>query len=269
MLRTRIITAVIALLILGTVVFVLPPDAVKVVIGLLVLAGAWEWSGFLGLSSKSLRLLYVAIIDGLIATVVFAFPENTLLVLQVACAWWFLAFIWTLLFPTPIPHVVRWICGAFVLVPLFVRRQAVRSRQARAEHQSRQDLGRRLRRSADGHCAVGDLGAEPGVAAGGSRAVLHCRRRVIHCRRSDGKHVQAHGRRKGQRVAVSGAWRGVGPGRQHCGRGTFVCAGCRMAGACPMSRSACIHCRLRRLVCNTAGTAGPAASPLQMMAKHD
>ena len=120
MLRTRIITAVIALLILGTVVFVLPPDAVKVVIGLLVLAGAWEWSGFLGLSSKSLRLLYVAIIAGLIATVVFAFPENTLQVLQVACVWWFLAFIWTLLFPTPIPHVVRWICGAFVLVPLFV-----------------------------------------------------------------------------------------------------------------------------------------------------
>lgn len=120
MLRTRIITAVIALLILGTVVFVLPPDAVQVVIGLLVLAGAWEWSGFLGLSSTFFRVLYVAIIAGLIAVVVFAFPQDTLLVLQIACAWWFLAFIWTLLFPTPIPAAVRWICGAFVLVPLFV-----------------------------------------------------------------------------------------------------------------------------------------------------
>ena len=39
--------------------------------------------------------------------------------LQVACAWWFVAFLWTLRFPTAIPMPVRWICGLLVLVPLY------------------------------------------------------------------------------------------------------------------------------------------------------
>ena len=37
-----------------------------------------------------------------------------------ACAWWVVAFLWTLRFPTPIPPAVRWICGLLVIVPLFV-----------------------------------------------------------------------------------------------------------------------------------------------------
>lgn len=120
MLRTRIITAVISLLVLGAVLFVLPPEAVQVVLVLLILAGAWEWSGFLELSSPAWRLSYVAIIAALIAAVVLVLPVNAHLILQVACVWWFIAFIWTFLFPTPIPVIVRWICGAIVLVPLFV-----------------------------------------------------------------------------------------------------------------------------------------------------
>ncbi len=118
MLRTRIITAVISLLVLGAVLFVLPPDAVQFVIGILILAGAWEWSGFLGSKSTPLRLFYVALVGALVALV--AISDLTVLILQIACACWFVAFIWTFFFPTPIPMVVRWTGGVLVLIPLFV-----------------------------------------------------------------------------------------------------------------------------------------------------
>lgn len=54
------------------------------------------------------------------ATVALLVPERSELVLQIACVWWFIAFIWTFFFPTPIPVAIRWLAGALVLVPLFV-----------------------------------------------------------------------------------------------------------------------------------------------------
>lgn len=119
MLKTRIITAIISLLVLGAVLFVVPPEAMPVVFGLLVLAGAWEWSAFLGLTATPVRLVYVALIAALASLVLFQYPHQIDLVLQMACVWWFIAFVWTFLFPTPVPTAIRWICGALVLVPLY------------------------------------------------------------------------------------------------------------------------------------------------------
>ena len=45
--KQRIITALIALAVLGVLLFAMPPIVVRFAIGLLVLVGAWEWSGFL------------------------------------------------------------------------------------------------------------------------------------------------------------------------------------------------------------------------------
>jgi phosphatidate cytidylyltransferase len=118
MLKTRVITSVISLLALGVILFVIPPRATEVVIGLLVLAGAWEWSGFLGLKSSVVRALYVLLIAVLCA-VPYVVPDVAVIVLQIAFAWWLVAFVWAMLFPTPIPAAVRWVCGALVLVPLF------------------------------------------------------------------------------------------------------------------------------------------------------
>ncbi len=120
MLRTRIITAVISLVIIGAVLFILPATAAKLVIAVLILAGAWEWSAFLSFSSDATRVGYVTLIAALMAVVVWVIPGMFDRILMFACIWWFVAFIWTFLFPTPIPVAVRWICGALVLVPLFV-----------------------------------------------------------------------------------------------------------------------------------------------------
>ena len=117
--KQRIITAAIALLALLAVLFVLPGQVALVVIVAVMLGGAWEWSAFLGVSGNAGRFIYVAVIAALIAAVSFLDVDTTL-VFTVALVWWVAALIWTFFFPTPIPAAVRWLCGALVLIPLYV-----------------------------------------------------------------------------------------------------------------------------------------------------
>jgi phosphatidate cytidylyltransferase len=118
-LRKRITTSVVSLVLIGIVLFVLPLQYAEWIIGLLLLVGAWEWAGFLELSSAPARAAYTAIVAACLAFVYFVSPEKTNLILQVACVWWFIAFFWNLRFPTAIAMPVRWICGLLVIVPLY------------------------------------------------------------------------------------------------------------------------------------------------------
>jgi phosphatidate cytidylyltransferase len=120
MLKLRVITSLIALVAIGVVLFVVPAKYAELIIGLLLVAGAWEWSGFLDASGNALRVVYTAIVTACFAAVYFVVPEMTETILVVAFAWWFAAFLWTLFYPTKIPMPVRWVCGVLVLVPLFV-----------------------------------------------------------------------------------------------------------------------------------------------------
>jgi phosphatidate cytidylyltransferase len=125
MLRTRVITAVIALAAIAVVLLFVPPRYTEFVIGLLLLGAAWEWSGFLprkdapDTPETALRIAYTVLIGVCLAAVHTANDAQIVLLLQVAAVWWFLALLWTLRFPTPIPAVVRWLCGILVIVPLF------------------------------------------------------------------------------------------------------------------------------------------------------
>ena len=120
MLKQRIVTAVIALTVLGVVLFLLPPWAAQLAIAVVVIAGAWEWAGFFGVTGSTQRSAYAGLIAVLLAAYVVAFSMYGTAILQAACIWWLVAFIWTFFFPTPIPTALRWICGVLVLVPLFV-----------------------------------------------------------------------------------------------------------------------------------------------------
>lgn len=119
MLRTRVITAIVSLVLIGIVLFALPHQYAEWLIGLLLVVGAWEWSGFLNLSSFMQKATYTAIVAACLGLVYFVIPEKTTLVLQIAIAWWIVAFLWNLRFPTAIPLPVRWICGLLVIVPLY------------------------------------------------------------------------------------------------------------------------------------------------------
>jgi phosphatidate cytidylyltransferase len=117
--KQRIVTAIIALVGLGIVLFVVPEIAARVILGLLILAGAWEWSGFLGRSGLVARLSYVVMIAAILLSISLFFVEYTQQILLIGLVWWFVALIWTFFFPTPIPAAIRWLCGILVLVPLF------------------------------------------------------------------------------------------------------------------------------------------------------
>ncbi|MGI9272867.1 MAG: phosphatidate cytidylyltransferase [Woeseiaceae bacterium] len=117
--KQRIITAIIALTVLGVLLFFMPPVVVRVAIGLLVLAGAWEWSGFLGHSSTAARMPYVVLIGLLILGTVTYLAPYTEQLLMLSLGWWALALVWTFFFPTAIPLPLRWLVGALVLVPLY------------------------------------------------------------------------------------------------------------------------------------------------------
>ncbi len=120
MLKQRIITALIALGVLLVVMFVLPADAAKAFIGLLVLGGAWEWTSFLKPDSPLVRFGYLGFIAVLVVVTGLALPGAAMPILYASIGWWAVALVWTFFFPTPIPMALRWLGGAFILIPLFV-----------------------------------------------------------------------------------------------------------------------------------------------------
>ncbi len=120
MLKLRVITTVIALAAIAAVLWFVPPAYTEMIVALLLLAGAWEWAGFLGAEGPAIRIAYVLLTGTVMAIAYLQLPGQTEFVLLVACAWWLGALFWTFWFPTPIPAPVRWVCGLLVIVPLFV-----------------------------------------------------------------------------------------------------------------------------------------------------
>ena len=118
--RQRFVTAIIALAALYVVLFHTPAVVVQIVIAALILGGAWEWSGFFGTSAISIRMTYVALIATLLAAFSIVLTGFSGALLQISLVWWLVALVWTFFFPTPIPTALRWVSGAFVLVPLYM-----------------------------------------------------------------------------------------------------------------------------------------------------
>jgi len=121
-LRTRIITAAVLAALLFAVVLWLPPLATIIVLTIIVLAGAWEWSAFLRARMTAWRALYVAAVAVLLA-LGWQFTSSSLgraLVLSAAVLWWIVAALWVVFAPR---RAARWsaaLAGLFALVPAWV-----------------------------------------------------------------------------------------------------------------------------------------------------
>ncbi len=122
MLKQRVLTAIVALAVLGLVMFVVPAVVARIVITLLMLGAAWEWSGFIFSQEYKRRFVYVSFIAILIAVIFFELPDARLIdiVFKISLAWWLAALVWMFFFPTPIAKPVAWICGALVIVPTWL-----------------------------------------------------------------------------------------------------------------------------------------------------
>ncbi len=120
MLKKRILTALIALALLFVVLFVLPASIAEAVIALVVIAGAWEWSGFLEPKSQRSRTAFMILLVVLIGAAAALSADQAMIVLQASLVWWLIAFVWSFFYPTPIPLPARWLCGIVVLIPLYL-----------------------------------------------------------------------------------------------------------------------------------------------------
>jgi phosphatidate cytidylyltransferase len=117
LLRTRIITALALGSATTAVVLLLPSWAVAAAIGVLWIAGVWEWTQFAG-GRRVSSIVYTAIFVGLMLSMgpLFDAP-GAQTVAAVAVAWWVLAAVALWAYPWRIPAIVVAASGPFALLP--------------------------------------------------------------------------------------------------------------------------------------------------------
>jgi phosphatidate cytidylyltransferase len=121
-LRKRITTALVLAAIFLAIVLLLPPVATLVVLTVLVLAGAWEWSAFLRLPGYLLRSLYVVFLAIMmpVAWHVTETPEGREIVLAAAVVWWLVALVWIAFAPHRVTPWSAALAGVLALVPAWL-----------------------------------------------------------------------------------------------------------------------------------------------------
>jgi phosphatidate cytidylyltransferase len=121
-LRKRIITAVVlAVIFLGIVLF-LPPVATLVLLSVLVLAGAWEWSAFLRMRGLVGRIAYVALLAALMPVIwhVTETAHGRAVVLAGAVVWWLIALTWIIFAPHRVSVWSAAVAGLLSLLPAWL-----------------------------------------------------------------------------------------------------------------------------------------------------
>lgn len=122
MLRERIRTALVLGVALVVVLFALPVWATILMITIAMLAGAWEWSAFIGVDgrvARGARAAYVALVA--VALAALSLPQPPLVtehaVLTIAIVWWVVAFLWVVLAPGAAPRPAGALAGLLTLAP--------------------------------------------------------------------------------------------------------------------------------------------------------
>jgi len=118
-LRKRVLTAVVLAASLLAILLWMPAWVMVVALTVVLLAGAWEWSAFLRLSSAGRRLIYVALVALLLplAWRVSAHRDGRDLILVAALLWWVTAFMWIAFAPRLVSRWAAGVAGVLALVP--------------------------------------------------------------------------------------------------------------------------------------------------------
>lgn len=123
MLKERVLTAVVLVVVLLGVMLGLPPMATVWLLTVLVLIGAWEWAGFIGKGTVPLRAGFTAVVAlGLVGCLLAysTWPGFVRVAMLVAVGWWFVAFAWICLAPTRVSPLTAALAGLFSLVPCWL-----------------------------------------------------------------------------------------------------------------------------------------------------
>lgn len=121
-LEQRVLTAVCLVVVLLLVLLLAPTAVAIMLLGLLMLGAAWEWSAFLGPRSPVVRAAFVVLISLLILASDWLVPDRVDLAifLGLALVWWLAAFFWLFRYPTAVPVGVVAVAGCLVLVPAWL-----------------------------------------------------------------------------------------------------------------------------------------------------
>lgn len=129
MLKLRIITAVIMILIIGSGIIFLPAEGLAALFGILVIVAAWEWAAMAGFTRLYARAIYsLAVIACLFLVIGYSqilsvSPDLNKIrdIVGLGCLWWALALLWVRSFPASAviwsSTVVRSVMGFLTLVP--------------------------------------------------------------------------------------------------------------------------------------------------------
>lgn len=123
MLRQRIVTALIIAAALLALLWRVPPESAIWIFALILLLGAWEWSAFVGLRSRFGKGAYVTALGAGMLAVWFGTEdarEALVMVLWAAAAWWLVALLWILWWPTRVSAILAALAGMFSLIPAWV-----------------------------------------------------------------------------------------------------------------------------------------------------
>lgn len=125
MLKQRIATGLVLVALFLAALFTIPAAWFSVIVGLIVLAAAWEWSNLASLHSAAVRWAYVAGTAILLALggcyLLAASRYGQTLILGSACLWWLIALLWVAGFPATVQlwgnRWVKALMGWLVLIP--------------------------------------------------------------------------------------------------------------------------------------------------------
>lgn len=120
MLRQRVITALLlGLPVLGILLFA-PALWIVAVLAVVLLSGAWEWSGFF-MRHHVARLIYAVLFGGVLLTSYLLSSQGDVQqLLVVAMCWWLLALCWIVFVPQFDSKWITALAGLLVLVPMWI-----------------------------------------------------------------------------------------------------------------------------------------------------
>ena len=117
MIFQRIVSGVVLAAALILSILWLPPLGTVAVFSLLLLVGAWEWSGFLKGAGGAVRVIFV-LLAVVLAWLLWRLTADSAFirpVLWCAAAFWTLAALWILFLPRAVTRPIAWLAGLIVL----------------------------------------------------------------------------------------------------------------------------------------------------------
>ncbi len=130
--RARVLTAIVLAAIVISVLLLAPAAAVRALLGLFVVAGAWEWAAFAGCTERARRLGFVlliavvsaggsALVEGGAGSAVGTHTDPALgVLLRVAACWWVVALLWLVIAPQRVSRWAAALAGLCSLPPTWI-----------------------------------------------------------------------------------------------------------------------------------------------------